>query len=298
MSMVSAPQFFDKFVKFHKTPPLIGLLQDFRFLPILDPPDRGLHVYLPGDWKVKDCHHGLALLHSGMGSLNLRVVDPMTDFESSIITVEEELPVCMAVAVVRDEGVSFRIVVLLNKDDTTIYSSASEEWNNSVAVLDTPCRFGGVFDPPTHVGNSLFWIYCNDDDEIARYDLKRNVLVIDAAPERADIHHWLVVSENNGLACLTQDNIEFWKKEAAEWKHCRSIPLNTVLPQDLPPRYVHIRGADLDHGVMFLGTDRQQRILMVNLESMDIQQFVDYPQFSTYVSLFELPSRSSSPTFL
>lgn len=107
MSIVSAPQFFDKFVKFHKTPPLVGLLQDFRFLPILDRPDRGLHVYLPGDWKVKDCHHGLVLLHSGMGSLNFRVVDPMTHFESSIITVKEELPVCMAVAVVRDEGVSF-----------------------------------------------------------------------------------------------------------------------------------------------------------------------------------------------
>lgn len=150
-----------------------------------------------------------------------------------------------------------------------------------MAVLDTPCRYGGGFEPPTHVGNSLFWIYSNDDDEIVRYDLKRNVLVIDAAPEIADPHDLQVVSEN-GLASLTEDNIEFWNKEDAEWKHLRSIPLSALLPQDLPPRDVNIRGADLEHGVMFLGTEWQQRILMVNLESMDIQQFVDYPQYSRY----------------
>ncbi|VAI00472.1 unnamed protein product [Triticum turgidum subsp. durum] len=309
-SILSDPQFVQRFRKHHGKPPLIGFFnQSYTvvcdFNPILEAPNRvhANRLSVPkrqssmGKWRFMGCRNGLAVLVNG-GRREAIVWDPLTgqqhrvpfppglhDVPTSSFYAWHAAVLC---ANAEDGHVHgdcirgpFKLVLICNRYEqafASLYDSTSRAWGDifSTAIENTihwtRCSI--------LVGNVLCWAICGGDALVFDTEMQ-SLAVIEKPADKNAISDWsfqLLRMEDGGLglAALSGLTVQLWERKlncdgVVGWVLLqKTIPLEGLLPSTKP--LVFIVGYDEDTNAIVLSTGIGN--FMIQLDSMQIKHII------------------------
>ncbi|XBH67514.1 hypothetical protein VPH35_095882 [Triticum aestivum] len=248
-SILSDPEFLDRFRRHHQNPPLLGFFaggnysRNHVFTPVLDPPDRIPAARFPlpwrnspcEEWNFVDCRHGLAVLINE-SRREIVVWDPLTDQQRALAFAQE---------LDDDNGKRYRHAAVLCADpedghvhgdclsspfkvalisvgrmhaSACLYKSESHRWGDIVSTTtrDNIC----LVRPSILAGNTLCWLVgC----VILEFDFEREAVRAIEAPAEVWISYtdyWslqLLRTEDGSLrlAVLSKQklSIQLWERK-------------------------------------------------------------------------------------
>lgn len=294
-SILSDPEFFKRFLKHHRKPPLLGFFawtlgMQYNFIPFLDTkPDRipSERFVVPkssnseDNWNFLDCRHGLAVLIHQLGR-EVVVWDPLTgqqhrlSFPPELCNIEREIFWSWHAAVLCADAEErhvhgdcfsspFKLVLLCARETQAfacLYESVTGVWGNIVSTLTTAAIFW--MRPSVLIGNALCWLVSGGD--ILAFDIDRQTL--SGIEKPTDAHHtglsfqlWRTTDGCGlGLAVISELGIHLWE---------RKMNSEGVFEWVLQPKIIELeglfpRGMRSDHkSTAMVGYDEESNVIVL-----------------------------------
>ncbi|KAF7088268.1 hypothetical protein CFC21_091394 [Triticum aestivum] len=265
LGLVSDPGFSCRFRLHHRrNPPLLGMFDELRFIPTMDPPNRVPGDRFPscideddglGSFIPLGCRHGLVLIFH-KGDKHRLPVPPLFDAEVTRISGAvfraagdtQHFQVVLVVGTEVDEQQHTRAIA-------RVYSSETGGWGDIISTpLPSKASMGELpnkmnmyyFTISVLVGHSLHWLLRHISagtltlDGILKFDLERQIL--DLIPVPVDIANknigqfQVMRADGGGLGIffLSKFRAQLWKRQTnsdgvASWLLGRTIELDNLL---------------------------------------------------------------------
>ncbi|KQK02398.1 hypothetical protein BRADI_2g01190v3 [Brachypodium distachyon] len=254
--LVTDPKFLQRFRTRHgKKPPLLSVfrcLDNFVFIPILDPPDRispecfSLHSAN----QVLRCRHGRVLVKCRLRKEAV-VCEPISG-EQRCVTISPEFNmgffngtvVCAAGDLGHVHGgchsSPFKVVLVCmcredNRALACVYSSETGIWGNVISTA-APCELWDMGAPATLVGNALYWLYMSNG--MLEFDLdEQSLSVITGPPITDDFRRRQIIQVEDGdvgLVTLSYPSFQMWERKVnchgvATWFVRKTVGIHNIL---------------------------------------------------------------------
>ncbi|KAK1626437.1 hypothetical protein QYE76_000752 [Lolium multiflorum] len=310
-SILSDPEFLERFRKHHHTPPLLGFFAGHVhatpvFTPILDSPNRIPASRFPvpqshsrnDEWRFMGCRHGLAVLLE-VSRREAVVWHPLTgqrrhvSFPPGMHTDDwNRWHAAVQCADAADGHVHgdcfsnpFKLVLILVAQRVRafacLYESASGAWGDiaSTATRDTIC----YTQPSVLIGNAFCWLLGEAD--ILAFDIQRQSLGVIEKPNMkryfdSSVRLFRTQDNGPGLACLSKLTIQLWERKSycdgvVGWEMLqKTIKLKGLFPRRMRgyDKLVYLSGYDEDTNAIVLTTETGNFTLQ--LDSAQIRHII------------------------
>ncbi|XP_037432322.1 uncharacterized protein LOC119299170 [Triticum dicoccoides] len=262
---------------FHRAPPVLGYLHDYKDMPDFIPSTASpfsLAVPHRRLWQAVDCRHGRALFLSNPKcpyTKELLMWEPITGAQQRIPVPAafQSGRTTAAVFCTADgcdhchcHGGPFCVVFVFSVDDEEIregaveqeyvtsacvYSSDTGAWGEPT-LMHGECYMSFTYYSSVLVGKSLLY-FLSDGGLVLEYDLARHRLIWFDVPYSCSIKDIfdcnLMLAENGGLGLVEELNphLQLWSREAdARWVPDRIIYLGSLSLNGAPVEEVHVVG--------------------------------------------------------
>ncbi|CAL5078026.1 unnamed protein product [Urochloa decumbens] len=269
------PAFSGRYREFHRTPPLLGFLDDYgpRFVPTTALPcSKPAFDY--GHWDPIDCRHGRILLYR-RDKNSLFVWDPLSGFRRRLR--DRKFPFypefnSAAVLCAVDgckhldcHGGPF-LVVFVDSDDMSevtrawVYSSVDDAWSEPASVQVGNDSYVDMTRGAL-VGDEMYFVFALGA-RILKYDLGNNCLALMDSPRVYKRQAVLMRTADGLLGLIGTDgsSIHLWSRKVnpngvAAWEQTRAIELEKLTPSGNLCSQPRVIGFAESVGVIFLRTD-------------------------------------------